>query len=69
MGRTIDNDVLKEDVMAVRPVLLLVLVCGAGLTGSIMRPADAAAFTCPETVTSDAPRNAPPLSDLLLGSN
>ena len=68
MGRTIDNDVLKEDVMAVRPVLLLVLVCGAGLTGSIMRPADAAAFTCPETVTSDAPRNAPPLSDLYSGA-
>ena len=69
MGRTIDNDVLKEEVMTVRPVLLLVLACGAGLTGSIMRPADAAAFTCPETVTSDAPRNASPLSDLYSGAN
>ncbi|ANY80903.1 hypothetical protein BB934_23945 [Microvirga ossetica] len=55
--------------MAVRPVLLLILVCGAGLIGSIVRPADAAAFTCPDTVTSDAPRNAPPLSDLYSGAN
>ena len=54
--------------MAVRPVLLLVLVCGAGLTGSIMRPADAATFTCPETVTSDAPGNASPLSGLFSGA-
>ncbi len=68
MGRTIDNDVLKEEVMTVRLVLLLVLVCGAGLTGSIVRPADAAAFTCPGTMTSDAPRNAPPLSDLYSGA-
>jgi hypothetical protein len=50
--------------MTVRLVLLLVLVCGAGLTGSIMQPADAAAFTCPETVTSDVLRNASPLSGL-----
>ena len=69
MGRTIDNDVLKEEVMTVRPVLLLVLACGAGLTGSIMRPADAAAFACPETVTTDAPKNAPPLSGLFSGAN
>ena len=69
MGPTIDNDVLKEEVMTVRCGLLLVLVCGAGLTGSIVRPADAAAFTCPDTVTSDAPRNAPPLSDLYSGAN
>jgi hypothetical protein len=62
MARTIDSDVLKEAVMAVRPVLLLVLICGAGLTGSIVRPADAVAFTCPETVTSDAPRNTSPPS-------
>ena len=55
--------------MAVRPILVLVLVCGAGLIGSIVRPADAAAFTCPDTVTSDAPRNAPPLSDLYSGAN
>ena len=54
--------------MTVRPVLLLVLVCGAGLTGSIMRPADAVTFTCPETVTSDVPRNAPSLSDLYPGA-
>jgi len=63
------DDVLKEGVMAVRPILVLVLVCGAGLIGSIVRPADAAAFTCPDTVTSDAPRNAPPLSDLYSGAN
>ena len=55
--------------MAVRPILVLVLVCGAGLIGSIVRPADAAAFICPDTVTSDAPRNAPPLSDLYSGAN
>ena len=54
--------------MALRPVLLLVLVCGAGLTGSIVRPAGAAAFTCPETMTSDVPRNAPPLSGLFSGA-
>ncbi|MGF9763367.1 hypothetical protein AAII07_50370 [Microvirga sp. 0TCS3.31] len=54
--------------MAVRPVLLLVLVCGAGLMGLIVRPADAAAFTCPDTVTSDAPGNAPRLSDLSSGA-
>ena len=69
MGRTIDNNVLKEEVMIVRPVMLLVLACGAGLTGSIMRPADAAAFTCPDAVTSGAPRNASPLSDLYAGAN
>jgi hypothetical protein len=67
MGRTIDDDVLEE-VMTVRSVLLLVLVCGAGLTGSITRPANAAAFTCPDTLTSDAPRNASPLSDLYSGA-
>ena len=50
--------------MAVRPILVLVLVCGAGLIGSIVRPADAAAFICPDTMTSDAPRNASLLSDL-----
>jgi hypothetical protein len=61
MGRTIDDDVLEE-VMTVRSVLLLVLVCGAGLTGSITRPANAAAFTCPDTLTSDAPRNTSPPS-------
>lgn len=55
--------------MNVRPVLLLVLVCGAGFTGSIIRPAGAAAFTCPETVTSAAPRNTAPLSDLYSGTN
>ncbi|ANY77213.1 hypothetical protein BB934_02445 [Microvirga ossetica] len=55
--------------MAVRPILVLVLVCGAGLIGSIVRPADAAAFICPDTMTSDAPRNAPPLSDLYSGAN
>jgi hypothetical protein len=54
--------------MAVRPVLLLVLACGAGLTGAIVRPAEAAAFTCPETVTADAPRNAPSLGDLASGA-
>ena len=55
--------------MTVRLGLLLVLVCGAGLIGSITRAADAAAFTCPETMTSDAPRNASPLSDLYSGAN
>lgn len=55
--------------MTVRCGLLLVLVCGAGLIGSITRSADAAAFTYPETVTSDAPRNASSLSDLYSGAN
>jgi hypothetical protein len=68
VGTTIDDDVLKEEVMTVRVVVLLVLVCGAGLTGSIVRPADAAGFTCPDTVTSDAPRNASALSDLYSGA-
>jgi hypothetical protein len=68
VGTTTDDDVLKEEVMTIRVVLLLVLVCGAGLTGSIMRPANAAGFTCPDTVTSDAPRNASPLSDLYSGA-
>jgi hypothetical protein len=68
IARTTDSDVLKEEVMTVRPVLLLVLVCGAGFTGSIVRSADAAAFTCPDTVTSDAPRNTSPLSDLYSGA-
>jgi hypothetical protein len=68
MGPTIDDDVLKGEVMAVRLVLLLLLVCGAGLTGPIVRPANAAGFTCPDTVTSDAPRNAPPPSDLYSGA-
>ena len=54
--------------MTVRLVLLVVLVCGAGLTGSIMRPADAATFTCPETVTSDVPGDASPLSGLFSGA-
>jgi hypothetical protein len=63
------DDVLEEEVMAVRPVLLLTLICGAGLTGSMVRPADAAAFTCPETVTSDAPKNASRLTDLYSGAN
>jgi hypothetical protein len=69
MGRTIDNDVLKEEVMTVRCGLLLVLVCGAGLIGSITRPVDAAAFTCPETMMPDAPRNASPLRDLDSGAH
>jgi hypothetical protein len=69
MGPTIDDDVLEEEVMTVRLVLLLVLVWGAGLTDLIMRPADAAAFTCPDTVTSDTPRNASALSDLYSGAN
>jgi len=68
MVRTIDSDVLKEEMMTVRFVLLLVLVCAAGLIGSITRPADAAAFTCPDTLTSDAPRNASSLSDLYSGA-
>ena len=50
--------------MAARPVLLLILACGAGLTGLIVRPTAAAAFTCPETVTTNALRNTPSLSDL-----
>ncbi|WP_114946677.1 ribbon-helix-helix protein, CopG family [Microvirga calopogonii] len=54
--------------MAARPVLLLVLACGTGIAGSLVRPADAAAFTCPETVITDALRNAPSLSDLSSGA-
>jgi len=50
--------------MVLKPVLLMVLACGAGLMGSVVRPADAAAFVCPETVTADAPKNASALSDL-----
>jgi hypothetical protein len=75
MARTTDSDVLKEEVMTVRPVLLLVLVCVSGFTGSSVRPANAAAFTCPETVTPDAPRNtSPPIgpssgaTDLTIGN-
>jgi hypothetical protein len=49
--------------MALRPVLLLALTCGAGLMGVIVRPADAIAFICPQTVAADAPKNAPVLSD------
>ena len=54
--------------MTIKHVLLLVLVCEVGLTGSVVRPADAAAFTCPESVTSDAPRNSPPLNALFSGA-
>ena len=69
MRPTIDNDVLKEEVITVRLGLLLVLVYGAGLIGSLTRAADAAAFTCPETMMPDAPRNSSPLSDLYSGAN
>ncbi|WP_201838544.1 glutelin [Microvirga zambiensis] len=54
--------------MTVRSVLLLVLACGAGLTGSLVRSAKAATFTCPETVTPDAPKIIPSLGDLHSGS-
>ncbi|MBQ0819825.1 hypothetical protein HPT29_021265 [Microvirga terrae] len=50
--------------MTVRPVMLLILAYGAALTGLIVRPTAAAAFTCPETVTTDALRNTPLLSAL-----
>jgi hypothetical protein len=62
------HNVLKEEVMAVRPALLLVLVCGAGFTGSIIQSADAAAFICPDTVTSDTPKNTSTLGDLSSGT-
>jgi hypothetical protein len=61
--------VLKEDVMTVKQVLLLGLAFGAGLTGTIIRPANAAVFTCPHTMTSDAPRTTSPLSALYSGAN
>ena len=54
--------------MTAKHVLLLVLVCGAGLTASIVRPADAAAFTCPEAVTLDAPGNTPSVSGPFSGA-
>jgi hypothetical protein len=47
--------------MGIRPVLLLVLVCGAGLAGSVTRAANAATFTCPDAVTSVAPTTTSPL--------
>jgi hypothetical protein len=54
--------VLKEEAMTVKQALLLVLLCGAGLTDSIMSPANAATFTCPDAVTSDAPKTISSLS-------
>lgn len=55
--------------MAVKQLLLLVLICGAGLTGSIIRPTHAAAFTCPDTVTSREPKTTSSLSALYAGAD
>ena len=59
---------LKEEVMTVRRVLLIVLVCVSGFGGTVGL-ANAAAFTCPDNTASDAPKTPSPLNNLYSGAN